>query len=320
MRAIECAGPGGPEVMICKTIDDLTPGPGQLLVRLEAAGVNFIDTYQRSGAYKVPFPFRPGLEGAGIVEALGAGVAGVSAGQRVAWAATPGSYATHALVAAERAVPVPSGVSGELAAALMLQGMTAHYLAHDTFPLRPGQWCVVHAAAGGVGLLLCQLARARGARVIGVVSTDEKEALARQAGADVLLRSSSDWGSEARQVSGGGVHVVYDSVGKTTFEASLACLRPRGTLVLYGQASGAVPPLDPQALAAGGSLYLTRPRLGDYTQTREELVDRASDLLTRVERGDLAVRVGLRVPLEQAAEAHRMLESRATTGKVLLVP
>jgi len=319
MRAIVCAGPGGPEVMTWTEIDALTPGAGQLLVRLEAAGVNFIDTYQRSGAYRVPFPLRPGLEGAGVVEAVGAGVPGERAGQRVAWATAPGSYATHALVQDERAVPVPEGVSGELAAALMLQGMTAHFLSHDTFPLGPGHWCVVHAAAGGVGLLLCQLARARGAQVIGVVSTDEKEALARQAGAAVVLRSSGDWGREARRLSG-GAHVVYDSVGQATFGASLGCLRPRGMMVLYGQASGAVPPLDPQALAAGGSLYLTRPKLGDYTLTRDELLGRASDLFGRVSRGELSVRVGLRVPIEQAAEAHRALEGRATSGKVLLLP
>jgi NADPH:quinone reductase len=319
MRTIECQAPGGPEVMKYIEVPDATPAPGQLRVRLEAAGVNFVDTYQRSGAYKVAFPLRPGLEGAGAVEAVGAGVQGVAVGDRVAWSAAPGSYAEQVLVDASKAVPVPAGVSSEVAAALMLQGMTAHYLAHDTFALEPGQWCVVHAAAGGVGLLLCQLARARGAQVIGVVSTEEKAALAREAGATVTLLSGSDWSAEARRLSG-GAHVVYDSVGLTTFDASLRALRPRGLMVLYGQASGAVPPLDPQTLAAHGSLYLTRPKLHDYNHTRDELLARASGLFALVSRGDLKVRVGARFPLSQAADAHRALEGRATTGKVLLLP
>lgn len=321
MQTIVCAQPGGPEVMTMTEAPDPTPGPGQVRVRVEAAGVNFVDTYERSGAYKVAFPFRPGKEGAGLVEAVGEGVTATSVGQRVAWTRGPGSYATHTLVDAEQTVPVPEGVNAEQAAALLLQGMTAHYLALDTFPLQAGQRCVVHAAAGGVGLLLTQLARLRGAEVLAVVSTPQKAQLAREFGAHEVFLSSDDWAGQVRAHTGGaGVDVVYDSVGRDTFEHSLAAVRPRGMVVLYGQASGPVPPLDPQVLAARGSIFLTRPKLDHYTLTRTELLGRAEALFSLVQQGQLRVHVAQRFPLAQAAAAHQALEGRQLSGKVLLVP
>lgn len=298
------------------------PGAGELLVRVEAAGVNYVDVYQRNGLYAIGVPLRLGLEGAGVVEAVGDGVVAVRPGDRVAWASAQGSYATHAIVASERAVPIPAGLDERSAAALMLQGMTAQYLATSTFPLKKGDACLVHAAAGGVGLLLCQLAKRAGAFVIGTASTPEKAALARMAGADeVVPYRERDFAVEARRLTGGrGVDVVYDSVGRDTFEKSLESLRPRGMLVLFGQSSGPVAPFDPQILNARGSLFFTRPSLWHYTATRDELLARAGDVLGAAVRGELRVTVGATLPLFDAVEAHRRLEARATTGKLLLIP
>jgi NADPH2:quinone reductase len=322
MHVIEIQQAGGPEGLVLVEAPTPEPGPGQVRCRVEAAGVNFIDTYQRSGAYKVAFPFRPGSEGAGVIEALGPGVEGFAVGQRVAWASAPGSYATEVLVAADKAVPVPGGVSAEQAAALMLQGMTAHYLVNDTYRLGAGDWAVLHAAAGGVGLLLGQLARDKGAHLIGTVSTAAKAELARQAGVEhVVIHGEAAFEQEARRLTGGeGVHVVYDSIGQSTFRQSLAALRPRGLLALFGQSSGAVPPFDPQLLAAHGSLYLTRPTLVHYTQTPGELRRRSGELFAAVAAGSLRVAIGRRLPLAEAREAHRALAARETTGKVLLLP
>lgn len=309
-------------MLILEDLPTPSPSPGEALVRVEAAGVNFIDIYQRSGQYPMPRPLPLGLEGAGVVEAVGEGVIDVRPGDRVAWASGPGSYATHALVPAGRLVPVPAGLDAQSAAAAMLQGMTAQYLVRATYPLTPGDVCLVHAAAGGVGLLLCQMARRLGATVIGTVSTEEKAARARAAGAhEVILYTQADFEAEVKRLTGGqGVSVVYDSVGKDTFERSLKCLRRRGMLVLFGQASGPVPPLDPQILSRGGSLFLTRPTLFDYTATREELLERAADVLGAIQRGELALTIGATFPLAEAAEAHRALGGRGTTGKVLLLP
>jgi NADPH:quinone reductase len=291
-------------------------------VRVAAAGVNFIDVYQRKGQYKVPSPLRLGLEGAGRVEAVGPGVAGLAPGDRVAWASVSGSYATHVVAPADQLVPVPESVDDEAAAALMLQGMTAHYLCRSTYPLRAGETCLVYAAAGGVGLLLCQMAKRLGARAVGVVSSVEKAELARGAGAaEVVVWGGGDLVDEARSLAGGrGFDVVYDSVGRDSFEMSLRCLRPRGMLVLYGQSSGPVAPFDPQRLAQGGSLFLSRPKLGDYTADRAELLARSGELFADVASKGLHVRVGGRFALARAADAHRALESRATTGKLLLLP
>jgi len=297
-------------------------GAGQVLVKIAAAGVNFIDVYQRTGQYRVPLPFTLGQEAAGSVTAVGAGVSDVKVGDRVAYAAVLGAYAEYSSVPADRVVPLPDGVDAKVAAAAMLQGMTAHYLATTIYPLRAGDTCLVHAAAGGAGLLLCQIAKMRGARVIGTVSTPEKAALARAAGADdVILYSEQDFEVEVKRLTGGkGVQVVYDSVGRTTFEKGLNVLAPRGMMVLFGQSSGAVAPLDPQVLAQKGSLSLTRPTLHHFIATRAELLARAGDVLDWIRVGKLTVRVGLELPLAQAAEAHRRLEARGTTGKVLLLP
>jgi NADPH2:quinone reductase len=299
------------------------PGPGEVLVRVEAAGINFIDIYVRSGAYPRELPLVLGEEGAGIVEAVGDRVKEVQVGQRVAWAHVAGSYATHVVASAGRLVPVPEGVSSRLAAAAMLQGMTAHYLAHATFPLQAGNTCIVHAAAGGVGLLLVQMAKRAGCHVLATTSTDEKADLARQAGADACLKYSDpvpfDEGARAH-TGGRGVDVVYDSVGASTFDRSLLALRPRGMLVLFGQSSGRVPPLDLQVLNSRGSLFVTRPKLGDYIATRSELLERAGAVLGAISRGELDVRVHAEVPLDQAGAAHRALESRASSGKLLLIP
>jgi NADPH2:quinone reductase len=296
------------------------PGPGQLLVKVAAAGVNFIDTYQRSGVYKVKFPFTPGSEIAGTVEALGEGVTGVAAGDRVATSEARGGYAQYALVDADGALPVPDGVSDETAAAIPLQGMTAHYLVNSSFKVQSGHTVLTHAGAGGVGLVLTQLLKAKGARVITTVSTDEKEELAREAGADEVLRYDG-FAEQVRELTGGtGVDVVYDGVGKDTFDGSLASLRTRGTLVLFGGASGQVPPFDLQRLNAGGSLFVTRPKLADHLLTVEERRWRSEELFAAVLDGSLKIRVGASYPLGKAGQAHADLESRRTTGKLLLVP
>jgi NADPH:quinone reductase len=307
-----------------EVVDLPTPSPaaGEVLVRVEAAGVNFIDVYFRSGAYPREVPFVLGEEGAGVVEVLGPGVVDLKIGDRVAWTSAPGSYATHVVASADRLVPVPSGVTTRQAAAAMLQGMTAHYLAKAAFRLAAGQTCLVHAAAGGVGLLLVQLAKRAGARVIGTTSTEEKANFARAAGADeMILYTNEPFDRAARALTRGvGVDVVYDSVGATTFEASLRSLRPRGMLVLFGQSSGRVPPLDLQVLNSLGSLFLTRPTLRDYVATKSELLERAGDILGAIERRELTVTIHAEYPLLGAPDAHRDLSSRKTSGKLLLVP
>ncbi len=322
MHAIRVHETGGPEVLRSEETPRPDPGPGQALVRVEAAGVNFIDIYQRSGIYKLPLPFTPGQEGAGVVEALGPGVEVVAPGDRVAWAGPLGSYAEWAALPADRLVPVPAGVGAETAAAVMLQGMTAHYLSESTFPLKPGDRCLVHAAAGGVGLLLVQLAHRRGAYVIGTAGTEEKAERARAAGADaVVLYRERDFVAETKALTEGrGVHVVYDSVGAATFVRGLDLLVPRGMMVLFGASSGPVAAFDPQILNQTGSLFLTRPTLGHYTLTREELLWRAGDVLGWVADGSLKVRIDRQVPLADAAKAQEALASRETSGKVLLRP
>jgi NADPH:quinone reductase len=327
MRAIRATAAGGPEVLRLDELPDPTPGPGEVLAQVAAAGVNFIDTYRRSGLYPVAFPHVVGSEGAGRVVAVGAGVEDLAVGDRIAWSAAPGSYAEQVVVPVRDAVRVPDGVSDDVAAAVLLQGLTAHYLVTSTFPVAPGQDVLVHAGAGGVGLLLTQLAVARGARVITTVGSPEKEALSREAGAQDVIRYTElgDLTAELPRLvhdltGGAGVHTVFDGVGADTFEASLASLRPRGGLALFGASSGPVPPFDPQRLNAAGSLYLTRPTLGHYVATREELTWRAGELFDAVGSGALRVRVGATFPLADAAEAHRALEGRATTGKVLLHP
>jgi NADPH2:quinone reductase len=284
--------------------------------------VNFIDVYQRTGLYKGALPLPLGLEGGGVVEEVGPGVTTVRPGERVAWTGVPGSYATHTVVPADRLVTLPAGMDGRSGAAAMLQGMTAHYLAHSSYALKPGDTCLVHAAAGGVGLLLCQMAKHAGARVIGTVSTEEKARLAREAGADhTILYTRQDFEAEVKRLTGGkGLQVVYDSVAKDTFEKSLNCLAPRGFMILYGQSSGPIPPLDPQVLNAKGSLFLQRPSLNHHILTREELTQRAGDVLGWIQKGQLKLRIGATFPLAEAAEAHRQLEGRKTTGKVLLIP
>ncbi len=322
MKAIRVHRHGGTDVLVVEEIPVPRPGKGEALVRIEAVGVNFIDIYQREGLYRVPLPFTPGNEAAGTVAETGPETPEASSGDRVAYAGVIGSYAEYAVVPARRLVPVPAGFDMALAAAAMLQGMTAHYLAHSACPLSPGDVCVVHAAAGGVGLLLTQIAKRLGARVIGTVSTREKAALAREYGADdVILYEERDFESEVKRLTDGkGVRAVYDSVGRSTFEKSLNCLSPRGYLVLYGQASGPVGPFDPQILNSKGGLFLTRPSLAHYTATREELLARANDILRWAAAGELKIRIGARYPLEKAAEAHRALAGRETTGKVLLIP
>jgi NADPH:quinone reductase len=322
MKAIRVHAPGGPEVLREEDLPDPRPSAGEALVRVEAAGVNFIDVYHRTGQYKASLPVTLGQEGAGVVEAVGEGVTGVQPGDRVAWASIFGAYAEKAVVPAERLVTLPEGVSAKQAAAAMLQGMTAHYLACSTYPLKAGDVALVHAAAGGVGLLLCQIAKMRGARVLGTVSTPEKAALAREAGAaSTIDYTAQDFAEEARRETGGrGVDVVYDSVGKTTYEKSLASLKLRGMLVLFGQSSGAVPPLDPQVLSQKGSLYLTRPTLFHYTASRADLTARAGEVLGWVRDGRLRLRIAREYPLREAAAAHRALEGRAMSGKILLIP
>jgi NADPH2:quinone reductase len=322
MLAIRVHAYGSPDVLRIETVPEPTPGPGELRVRVEASGVNFMDVYQRTGLYPVPLPFTPGSEAAGTVDAVGPGVTGFAVGDRVASAMAPGAYATAQIVPAAAALHLPAQVSTHLAAAVLLQGMTAHYLATSTFPLASGQTALIHAAAGGTGLLLTQIAKRRGARVIGTVSSAAKADLARAAGADEVIRyDQRPFDVEAKRLTGGaGVDVVYDSVGATTLEASLRSLRRRGTLVIFGASSGPVPPIDVQILNRSGSLFLTRPTLKDYIADRTELAGRAHDLFTWIADGTLAVRVGHEYPLRDAADAHRALEGRATTGKVLLIP
>ena len=320
MKAIRAHRHGGPEVLQLDELPTPTPGSGQVLVAVEHAGVNFIDTYHRTGLYKTTPPVPIGLEGAGTIVACGPGV-GLETGRRVAWTGIPGSYASHLVAPADRMVPIPDGLESAQAAALMLQGMTAQYLTRTTYPLAEGDTCLVHAAAGGVGLLLCQLARLAGARVIGTVSTDEKAAAARAAGADEIIRyDQTDFAAEVQRLTGGkGLEVVYDGVGATTWQGSLASLAVRGMLVLFGNASGAVPPIDPFMLSAR-SLFLTRPALHHYTRDRSELLARADEVLGHATAGRLVVAIDRVLPLEEAAEAHRLLEGRATSGKLLLRP
>ena len=323
MRAIQISSAGGPDVLTPVELPDPQAGPGTLLVEVAAAGVNYIDTYQREGIYPMPLPYVPGLEGAGRVRAVGEGVTGFAVGERVAWAENLGSYAELVAVAADKAVSVPDGVPDDAAVGALLQGMTAHFLVTDCRPVQPGDDVLVHAAAGGVGLLLTQLAAARGARVIATVSTPAKEELARAAGAAEVIRYTEvdDLAAAVRDLTGGaGVPVAYDSVGATTFDASLASLRRRGMLVLFGASSGPVPPVDPQRLNAAGSVFLTRPKLFDYNATREELTARAAAVYTAVDEGTLDVRIGHRYPLEEARTAHEDLQARRTAGKLLLTP
>jgi NADPH:quinone reductase len=322
MRAVQVHSTGGPEVLRLAEVADPVAGAGELLVKVAAAGVNYIDTYHRTGAYPLPLPFVLGLEGAGEVVAVGDEVSRFKVGDRVAWPQTIGSYAELAVVNAENAVAVPAGVTLDVAAGAMLQGMTAHYLTRSTYAVRPGDTVLVHAAAGGMGLLLTQLVKAYGGRVIGTVSTAEKEKLARQAGADEVIRYTEvEIVPEVRRLTDGlGVAAVYDGVGKDTFDASLASVRTRGTLALYGAASGAVPPFDPQRLNAAGSVFLTRPSLGHHISTREELEWRAGEVLGAVAEGKLDISVGGRYPLADAGKAHEDLHGRKTTGKLLLIP
>ncbi len=323
MRAIRVHEYGGPEVFKLEEVTLPEPGGGEAIVTVEAAGVNFIDVYHRTGLYPGALPFTPGMEAAGVVEAVGPGVYEVEVGDRVAYAMERGSYAERAVVPAWKLVRLPESLDAEAGAAAMLQGMTAHYLTRSTYPLAGGETALVHAAAGGVGLLLVQMAARIGATVIGTVSTEEKASLAREAGADaVILYTEGDFAEEAlRLTDGRGVHVVYDSVGQATFDQSLACLRPRGLLALFGQSSGSVPPINPSVLATGGgSLFLTRPGLAHYAADRGELLERAGDVLHWVATGELRLRIDRTYPLSEAAEAHRALEGRQTAGKVLLAP
>ena len=322
MKAIRVHAPGGPEVLRYEDVPDPQPSAGEAVVRIEAAGVNFIDVYHRTGLYKAPLPVTLGQEGAGTVLSVGSDVRDVAPGDRVAWASVFGAYAEKAAVPAERLVKLPEGISAREGAAAMLQGMTAHYLACSTYPLKPGDACLVHAGAGGVGLLLTQIARMRGARVFTTVSTPEKAKRSREAGAsETIDYTKQDFAAEVRRATEGrGVAVVYDSVGRTTFEKGLECLAPRGMMVLFGQSSGPVGPFDPQVLSQGGSLYLTRPTLKHYVATREELLARAGEVFGWIREGRLNLRIEHEYPLAEAASAHRDLEARRTTGKILLRP
>jgi NADPH2:quinone reductase len=322
MRAVQVRETGGPEALEPVEVPLPSPAAGEVLIRVGAAGVNFIDVYQRRGLYAVPTPFIAGSEAAGTVVASGSAVENFRIGDRVAYSGVLGAYAEYASVPADRVVGVPGNVSDAWAASLMLQGMTAHYLATSTHALSLGDGCLVHAAAGGVGLLLCQIARSRGAHVIGTVSTDAKAEMASDAGArDVIIYTREDFVKAVRRItSGRGVNVVYDSVGRTTFDGSLDCLAPRGMLVLFGQSCGRVPPLDPQVLNRKGSLFLTRPTIGHYVAAREELEARAKDLFEWIVKGELRLSIGRRYPLAEARQAHADLESRNTSGKLLLIP
>lgn len=313
---------GEPDVMKLEEAPMPEPGPGQLRIKIEAIGLNYIDTYKRSGAYKGALPMTPGEEAAGVIDAVGEGVTEFKVGQRAAYSFVQGAYAQYSVIPAEKALLVPDNLDTQTAAAALLQGMTAHYLTHDTFPLGRGHTALIHAAAGGTGQLVVQLAKLRGARVIATVGSAEKAALVRDLGADeVIIYTQQDFEAEVKRLTGGkGVDVVYDSVGKDTFDKGLNLLRPRGYMVLFGQASGAVGPLDPQVLNAKGSIFLTRPSLGHYLLDRAELVYRANDAFSRAASGALKVRIDRRFPLADAAEAHRALTSRGTAGKVLLLP
>lgn len=321
MRAVRVHQPGDVSVLRMEEVPVPTPGPGEVRVQVVVAGLNFIDTYQRAGLYKLPLPFTPGSEAAGVIDAVGAGVSDLQVGQRVAYGLINGAYAQYAVVPAAQVVPVPDGMALETAAALMVQGMTAHYLALSTYPLGKNDKALIHAAAGGTGRLLVQVARRTGAYLIGTAGSQAKAELARQAGADeVIIYTEQDFEAEVKRLVPGGLDVVYDSVGKTTFAKSLNCLRPRGYMVLWGAASGPVEPIDPQVLNQKGSLYLTRPSLGAYMLTREELLWRANDLFRWQMAGELDVRIDAVFPLQEVAEAHRYIEGRRTTGKVLLAP
>jgi NADPH2:quinone reductase len=323
MKAIRVHEYGEPEVLSYEDVPDPEPGPGQARVRLAASGVNFIDVYQRTGVYPMDLPFIAGQEGAGEVEAVGDDVEEISPGDYVAFVGVPGAYAEYVVAPVERLVPFNvTYVEARMAAAVMLQGMTAHYLTHSTFPVQEGQSVLVHAAAGGVGLLLCQLAKMRGATVIGTAGTEEKAKLAKSAGADeVILYTEQDFVEETKRITDGeGVHVVYDSVGKDTFDGGLDSLRPRGYMVLFGGSSGQVPPIDLQILNQKGSLFVTRPKLADHTATREELLWRAESLFTWIGQNNLDVRIGGTYKLSEADQAHRDLEGRKTTGKLILIP
>lgn len=322
MKAIQVQQTGGPEALIVTDLPIPEPKPSEAVVKLSAAGVNFIDVYFREGRYKAALPFVPGQEGAGVVTTLGSEVKSIKPGDRVAWSGQLGGYAEYAAIPADRLVSIPAGVTDQQAAAAMLQGMTAHYLSHDTYPLKRGETALVHAAAGGVGLLLVQMAHNIGARVIATVSTDAKAKLAREAGADdIILYTQTDFETETQRLTHGkGVHVVYDSVGKTTFEKGLNILRPRGMMALFGGSSGAAPPFDPIVLSQKGSLYLTRPTLNHYIASREELVERSAAVFAMIASGKLKLRIEHTYPLTEAQRAHRDLEGRKTTGKLLLIP
>jgi NADPH2:quinone reductase len=322
MKAIRVHTPGGPEALTYEDVPEPTAGPGQAVVKLGACGVNYIDVYFRTGQYKAALPLTVGLEGAGTVTAVGAGVANVKVGDRVAWTGIPGSYAQMTTAPADRLVALPEKLSFKDGAGAMLQGLTAHYLVTSTYPLKSGDVCLVHAAAGGMGLLLCQMAKMRGTTVIGTTSSEDKAALAKAAGADhVILYTKQDFAGEVKRITNGaGVHVVYDGVGASTFDKGFQCLRPRGLMALYGQASGPVPPLDLGVLNAGGSLFVTRPSLNHHIATREELQARSNDVLGWIRDGKVKLRLEHQFPLAQAADAHRALEGRKTTGKILLIP
>ena len=322
MKAIRVHAAGGPEVMRLEDVAQPTPKAGEALVKVDAAGLNYIDVYFRSGQYKAEYPLTLGLEAGGTVTAVGPNVSEVKVGDKVAYTGVPGAYAEHAAVPAARLVVLPAGVSTKQGAAAMLQGMTAHYLACSTYPLKKGDTCLVHAAAGGVGLLLCQMAKMRGARVIGTVSTDEKAKLASEHGADeTIIYTRQDFEAEVKRLTDGkGLQVVYDAVGKTTWDKSLNSLAPRGLIALYGQSSGPIGQIDPGILSTKGSLFLTRPSLNHHIASREELQSRAGEVLGWIRDGKLRVRTEFDFSLKDAAEAHRALEGRKTTGKVLLVP
>jgi len=322
MKAVRIHTPGGPEAMRYDDAPQPEPKAGEALVKVDAAGLDYIDVYFRSGLYKANLPLTLGMEAGGTVAAVGPNVTEVKVGDKVAYTGVPGAYAEYAVAPAARLVALPAGLSTKQGAAMMLQGMTAHYLACSTYPLKAGDTCLVHAAAGGVGLLLCQIARLRGARVIGTVSTDDKAKLAREAGADeVILYTKQDFVAEVKRLTGGkGLQVVYDAVGKDTFDKGFDCLAPRGTMVLYGQSSGPVGPFDLQTLNAKGSVFVTRPSLNHHIGSRDELLQRAGDLAGWIRDGKLKLRMEFEFPLKDAAEAHRALEGRKTTGKVLLIP
>jgi len=322
MQAVRVHEYGEPEALTFEEVAAPEVGPGEALIKIEASGVNFIDIYHRNGQYPGQLPITPGVEGAGVVEAIGSGVTDIKVGDRVVYVLQQGSYAQYAKVPVQKLVIIPDNLDTKKAAAVMLQGLTAHYLTDSTYPLRPGDSALVHAAAGGVGLLLVQISKLKGAFVIGTVSTEEKAELARKAGADeVILYTEADFEAETKRITGGkGVNVVYESVGKTTFDQSLNCLKPRGYMALYGQSSGPVPPLNPQILNAKGSLFLTRPSLGHYIASREEMMSRTNDLFTWIAEGKLDVRVDRDFSLADASEAHRYMEGRKTKGKILVVP